>query len=86
MSTEFVSPSPEQLRAARALLNWSRTELAVAAGVSGETVNRAEGLRRDQASAEARAKLRAALESAGVEFIAENGGGSGVRFRKAKPQ
>ena len=25
----------------------------------------------------------AALESAGVEFIAENGGGTGVRLRKA---
>jgi hypothetical protein len=28
------------------------------------------------------AALRAALESAGVEFIAENGGGAGVRLRK----
>ena len=26
--------------------------------------------------------LRAALEAAGVEFIAENGGGAGVRLRK----
>jgi hypothetical protein len=26
--------------------------------------------------------LRAALESAGVEFIAENGGGPGVRLKK----
>jgi hypothetical protein len=28
------------------------------------------------------AKVRAALEAAGVEFIAENGGGPGVRLRK----
>jgi len=28
-------------------------------------------------------KLRGALELAGVEFIAENGGGAGVRLRKA---
>jgi hypothetical protein len=28
-------------------------------------------------------KIRTALERAGVEFIAENGGGSGVRLRKA---
>jgi len=28
------------------------------------------------------AAIRAALESAGVEFIAENGGGAGVRLRK----
>ncbi|BGE85195.1 hypothetical protein Ms3S1_16310 [Methylosinus sp. 3S-1] len=27
-------------------------------------------------------KMRTALESAGVEFIAENGGGPGVRLRK----
>jgi hypothetical protein len=28
--------------------------------------------------------IRRALESAGVEFIAENGGGPGVRLRKAR--
>ena len=27
-------------------------------------------------------KIRAAFEAAGIEFIAENGGGAGVRFRK----
>lgn len=31
---------------------------------------------------ETSAKLRAALEKAGVEFIAENGGGAGVRMKK----
>jgi hypothetical protein len=30
------------------------------------------------------ADVRAALEKAGVEFIAENGGGASVRLRKAK--
>jgi transcriptional regulator with XRE-family HTH domain len=29
------------------------------------------------------AAIRAALEAAGVDFIAENGGGPGVRLRKA---
>jgi hypothetical protein len=28
--------------------------------------------------------IQRALEAAGVEFIAENGGGAGVRLRKAK--
>jgi hypothetical protein len=28
------------------------------------------------------AAIRAALEAAGVEFIAENGGGAGVRLKK----
>ena len=31
---------------------------------------------------EAAKAIRAALEAAGVEFIAENGGGAGVRVRK----
>jgi hypothetical protein len=29
--------------------------------------------------------IRTALESAGVEFIAENGGGAGVRLRRPGP-
>ena len=31
------------------------------------------------------ATTRGALEAAGVEFIPENGGGAGVRLRKADP-
>jgi hypothetical protein len=34
-------------------------------------------------SAQASAAIRAALEAAGVEFIAENGGGAGVRLKKS---
>ncbi|WP_374309840.1 hypothetical protein [Methylocella sp.] len=30
--------------------------------------------------------VRSALEAAGVEFIAENGGGQGVRLRKDAPE
>ena len=30
------------------------------------------------------AAIRTALEAAGVEFIAENGGGPGVRLRKSR--
>ncbi len=30
--------------------------------------------------------IRTALESAGVEFIPENGGGPGVRLRKHQPE
>jgi hypothetical protein len=29
-------------------------------------------------------KIKAALEKAGIEFIAENGGGAGVRLRKVQ--
>jgi hypothetical protein len=35
-------------------------------------------------SDEVRVRLREAIEAAGIEFIDENGGGAGVRFRKAK--
>jgi transcriptional regulator with XRE-family HTH domain len=72
----------EQLRAARGLLGWSQSKLAARAGLSLPTVKRVEtdlGLR---VSDEARNKLQRALESAGVEFIDENGGGAGVRLRK----
>jgi len=74
----------EQLRAARALLGWSQTELALRAGLSVPTIKRLEGGFGPHVSDEARAKLKKAIEAAGVEFIEENGGGAGVRFRKAK--
>lgn len=74
--------SPDQLRAARALLGLSQPEVAAAANVSSMTVKRAEGSGKPAASADAMSAIRAALESAGVEFIPENGGGAGVRLRK----
>lgn len=76
----------EQIRAARALLGWSQTELASRAGLSLPTVKRVEGSFGPDVSSDSRSKLVHALESAGIEFIDENGGGLGVRFRKrAKP-
>lgn len=75
--------TPDQIRAARALLGKSQPDVAVAAGVSTMTLKRAEGSGQPPASLEAVAAIRAALETAGVEFIAENGGGAGVRLRKA---
>jgi uridylate kinase len=45
-------------------------------------VKRAEGSGNPAASADAVAALRAALESAGVVFLPENGGGAGVRLKK----
>lgn len=46
------------------------------------TVKRAEGVGLTAPSADTIAALRKALEAAGVDFIAENGGGAGVRLRK----
>jgi len=77
--------SVAQIRAARGLLGWSQARLAEAAGLSLPTIKRTE-LETVNVSADARDKLRSALEAAGVEFIAENGGGAGVRLRKPRPQ
>jgi len=55
-------------------------ELAALAKVSPDTIARFE--RGDALRDRTVADLRAALEAAGVEFIAENGGGAGVRLRK----
>jgi transcriptional regulator with XRE-family HTH domain len=71
----------EQLRAARGLLGWSQSELAARAGLSLPTVKRLEGGFGPRVSDEARAKLQRAIEAAGIEFINENEGGFGVRFR-----
>ena len=77
----------EQLRAARSLLGWSQSELALRAGLSLPTVKRLEGGFGPRVSDEARSKLRQAIESAGITFIDENGGGLGVRFRsKRRPK
>ena len=74
--------NPAQSRAARGLLSITQTELARAASLGQSTVIDFERERR-VVSAESVAAIRAALEAAGVEFIAENGGGPGVRLRKA---
>jgi DNA-binding MurR/RpiR family transcriptional regulator len=56
--------------------------LAARAGLSLPTVKRVEAQLGLRVSDEARNKLQRALESAGVEFIDENGGGPGVRLKK----
>lgn len=76
-----ASLSVAQLRGARGLLGWSQSQLAEAAGLSLPTIKRTE-LETVNVSIEAREKLRIALEKAGVEFIAENGGGPGVRLKR----
>lgn len=60
--------SPEQLRAARALLRLGQDELARLAGVSAVTVRRAE-TGAAGVSADAMDGLRRALEMAGIDFI-----------------
>ncbi len=71
-----------QLRAGRALVGLSQPDLAERSGVSTMTIKRAEGAGAPFPSTETIAKIRAALEAAGVEFIPENGSGAGVRLKK----
>jgi ribosome-binding protein aMBF1 (putative translation factor) len=74
--------SPEQCKMARAGLGWGVRDLAAKAAVSTETVVRFES--GEQLREQTLAKLKRAFERAGVELIAENGGGPGVRLAKRK--
>ena len=79
----ILKVSIRQIKAARSLLAWSQEQLAAAADVSIPTIKRLEAQDgplggRDETGT----KIRLALETAGVEFIDENGGGPGVRLRK----
>ena len=84
MGQELIKPlTSDQMRAARALLRWSAEDLAQRSSVSLRTIRRAElaELHTTLTTANNLA-IRRALESAGIEFIDENGGGPGVRRRK----
>jgi transcriptional regulator with XRE-family HTH domain len=74
-----------QIRAARSLIRWSAEDLARQSSLSVATIRRAE-LTDGETSMTAANELavRHALESAGVEFLDENGGGPGVRLRKPR--
>jgi transcriptional regulator with XRE-family HTH domain len=77
----------EQLRAARALLRWEQRDLAESSGVSLPTVKRLETQPGELAAQERTIfELRKALETAGIVFIPENGGGAGVRLLKPQRQ
>ncbi|WP_209443495.1 helix-turn-helix domain-containing protein [Falsiroseomonas frigidaquae] len=63
------------------MLNLRREDLAKVATVGHSTLFDFESGKR-QPHPRTLDAIRAALEAAGVEFIAENGGGPGVRLRK----
>lgn len=73
-----------QIRAARALIEWKQQDLADKAGLSFATIQRMESLGTGRSSAANVDAVTKALEAAGVQFIAENGGGAGVRMAKPK--
>jgi transcriptional regulator with XRE-family HTH domain len=65
-------PTPQQFRAARALLGWSQTRLAEAVDVTVITIKRMENPSVG-ASEETQEKARRALEAAGVTFTRSGG-------------
>jgi transcriptional regulator with XRE-family HTH domain len=82
-SKSILKVSIRQVKAARALLDWSQEQLASEAEVSVPTIKRLEAQDGPLGGrSETGDKIRAALQAAGVEFIDENDGGPGVRLRK----
>jgi transcriptional regulator with XRE-family HTH domain len=73
--------TPPQLRAARALLDWSRKDLARHSGTAPETIQAFEIGVSDPKLSTLR-KWRMTLQRAGVIFTDEDqGGGPGVRLK-----
>jgi transcriptional regulator with XRE-family HTH domain len=75
--------SAAQCRAARGLLDWTQDQLAENAQVARATIadferNVRKPMRQNLVA------VVASFEAAGVDFISENGGGAGVRFRKVE--
>lgn len=80
----ILKVSIRQVKAARALLDWSQEQLAAAANVSVATIKRLEAHDGPLGGrAQTGTKIETALEKGGIEFIEENGGGPGVRLKKA---
>lgn len=75
-----------QIRAARALLDWTQPKLAQMSKLSVPTIRRMESERGPSASTAANVEaVRRALETAGVIFLdpkANKDGGAGVRLKK----
>ena len=72
-----------QMRAGRALVNWTVRELSERSAVHRNTISNIETGKSggDRATI---AAIQRVLENAGVIFVEENGEGPGVRLRKGK--
>lgn len=69
-----------QCRAARALVEVTRTKLAFRSGVDESIIEEFERMI-DEPTPEVVATLEEALQELGAVFIEENGGGKGVRLK-----
>ena len=75
--------APEQCRAARALLGWSRQQLANSAQIAERTLVDFERGARSPLN-RTLTDIQRALEDAGVIFIDEDDEGPGVRLKKSR--
>ena len=86
-SARLERTSGLQCREARVLLGWTQRQLAGAAGLKWDQVGRFEAQGSDLPTYRGfnrAAKIRVALEAAGVEFFVDNGAGPGVRLRNSE--
>ncbi|MGF3026695.1 helix-turn-helix domain-containing protein [Methylobacterium aquaticum] len=74
--------SPLQCRMGRAALGWTTAQLADAAGLGINSINRWEGGADSRYSTVER--IRDTLERAGVVFLPSDGFGPGVRVREER--
>ena len=75
------SVTSEQIRMARAALDWSIDVLAEKTDVSSRTIKRIEAQVGTPVATEANLRLiRETLQAAGIEFIGDTGDGPGVRL------
>ena len=76
--------TPAQIRAARAAIGWSASDLARQSGLSLRTVSSVEvGDNNDTVRKSSLLALKSALESAGIEFIGTPDDGPGIRVRRS---
>jgi DNA-binding XRE family transcriptional regulator len=71
-----------QIRAARALLNWSGEDLAKKIGLARHTImnlEKSDGV--PPSRTQTLLDIKAAFEGAGIEFIGTPESGAGVRFK-----
>jgi transcriptional regulator with XRE-family HTH domain len=80
--TERGMITPAQLRGARAMLEWTREDLAEQSGIAAVTIRGFEHGRTDP-KVSTLFKLKRAAEAGGIEFVdAADGKGPGVRLKK----
>lgn len=70
-----------QIKAARAMLNFSQQDLADKAGISVATLNNIERGAQKDPKLSTLNSIRNALEAGGIEFLDEASGGYGIRLK-----